>query len=195
MSAIPFDFMDQTLTTMQATPRHTYLILSKRPERMRVYFCDHIPQTDLIWPLDNVWLGVTAESQEQADKRVPILLSIPAAHRFVSIEPMLGPVDIAITTYWDDPSAGIHAVILGGETGPHARPMQPEWAINIVRQCKSAAVPMFVKHIHVNGKVSKDMNEWPEELRTRQLPWLNHGSPLNDPDWLEREINFSLTRR
>ena len=70
-------------------------------------------------------------------------------------------------TYWGD----VNAVILGCETGPGARPMHPDWAISIVRQCRAAGVPVFVKQITINGKASKDMSEWPEELRVRELPW------------------------
>lgn len=121
-------------------PHHTFIFLTKRPQRVR----------DIGWDtlyMPNVWLGVTAENQQRADERIPILLSIPAAIRFVSIEPMLGPVDISQTvTYWDDPSAGISWVIAGGETGPGARPMNISWALKVKNQCQDSGVPFFFKN-------------------------------------------------
>ena len=122
------------------------------------------------WPLPNVWLGVTAENQEMADARIPILLQTPAAVRFVSVEPMLGPVDLHIgESLGEDDSAvgwtrcvnggrnhqhplherrclsGIDWVICGGETGPGARPMHPDWARSLRDQCQAAKVPFFFK--------------------------------------------------
>jgi protein gp37 len=125
------------------------------------------------WPLPNVWVGVTAENQEQADKRIPLLLQVPAAVRFVSVEPMLGPVDLSMylpgegfpvtDPYLDAPDGaqlgryrrGIHTwepvlpgldwVICGGESGPKARPMHPDWARSLRDQCQAAGVPFFFK--------------------------------------------------
>jgi protein gp37 len=102
---VPFDYIDQIFAIMALTPQHTYQVLTKRPERMREYFEDGEERVEaffmdggypsnFLWPLPNVWLGVTAENQEQADKRIPILLDTPAALRFVSIEPMLGEIDL-----------------------------------------------------------------------------------------------------
>ena len=119
---------------MHKESRHTFLILTKRPERM-VWMLQHMD-----WgALPNVWLGVTAENQEQADKRIPILLQIPAVKRFVSIEPMLGPVDINKYLKKELQAFGgngtnyftvLDWVICGGESGPGARPMHPVWANN-----------------------------------------------------------------
>ena len=86
--------------------------------------------------LPNLWLGVTAENQAQADKRIPVLLDISATVRFVSVEPMLGPVDLAKKIDW---------VICGAETGPGKRSMRLEWAISLMRQCHEADVPFFFK--------------------------------------------------
>lgn len=116
------------------------------------------------WPLSNVYLGVTAENQEQADKRIPILLQIPAAHRFVSIEPMLSAINIdqylrcpvcGYTPYdvglhmdhrlCKGPGPGLSWVVLGGETGHGARPMHPDWVRSVRDQCVSARVPFFFK--------------------------------------------------
>jgi protein gp37 len=91
---VPFDFIAKIFETMEKCPQHTFIVLTKRPERM-VEFIGGTSGAGLSAPpLPNVWFGVTAENQEQADKRIPILLQIPAAKRFVSIEPMLGPIDL-----------------------------------------------------------------------------------------------------
>ena len=109
--SVPFEFIDKVMAIIALCPQHTFPVLTKRPERMLEYFTkededgrtieDHLDAglmdggyTGMAWPLPNLWLGVTAENQEQADKRIPILLQIPAAIRFVSIEPMLGAVNL-----------------------------------------------------------------------------------------------------
>jgi len=123
---------------MQQAPQHVFLVLTKRPERM-LEFCKHYGIGDTEeWPV-NVWAGVTVEKQGWSGKRIPALLQIPAAKRFVSIEPILGPVDMSPYL----PS--LDWVIVGGETGPHARPANAEWFNNLINQCKAARVPIFVK--------------------------------------------------
>jgi protein gp37 len=105
---------------MRAAPWHTFIILTKRPWNIT---------PGMEWP-DNWWLGVSAENQETANARVPLLLDVPACVRFVSVEPMLEPVDLASAagvTWWDDPVAGIHWVIAGPETGPKARGCEDGW--------------------------------------------------------------------
>lgn len=99
---------------------------------------------DTRWPLPNVWLGVTAEDQQRSDERIPVLLDLPAAVRFVSVEPMLGPV--ALTRYINMPSK-LGWVICGGESGTtaNARPMRPEWARSLRDQCALWAVPFMFK--------------------------------------------------
>lgn len=115
-------------------------------------------------PYLNVWLGVTAENQEQADKRIPILLQIPAAKRFVSIEPMLGPVDISKYlkvvnengfSDYGGPFSGrdkLNWVICGAESGPGRREMNLYWVEILANQCVGAGVPFFLKQIFINGK-------------------------------------------
>jgi len=100
----------------------------------------------------NVWLGVSVENQEQADKRIPILLKTPAAVRFLSMEPLLGPVDLHLRIPADTSQpkisgilSGIHWVIVGGESGHGARPMHPDWVRSIRDQCQAAGVPFFFK--------------------------------------------------
>jgi len=151
--AVPFEFLDRIFAVMaMASPQHTFMLLTKRPERMaeylgyeyrreRIYkasgesdaFC-------LDWSLPNVWLGTTIWDQDSADRAVPILLSTPAAKRFVSVEPMLGPVVIPAELL-----ARLAWVICGGETGPKARPMHPDWPRKLRDDCVAAGVPFFFK--------------------------------------------------
>jgi protein gp37 len=133
---------------MQAAPWHQYIVLTKRPKTLSF---DVLPV--------GTWLGVTAENQARANERIPQLLRIPAAVRFVSVEPMLGPVDLADAagvTYWDDPSAGISWVIAGPETGPKARPCDPAWIDALGDQCAAAGVPVYDKR---KGAARKEFPE------------------------------------
>jgi protein gp37 len=139
---------DQVLGVSLAAPQHTYMVLTKRPERMRQYFIG-------TKPYPNLWLGVTAENQEMADQRIPILLQTPAAMRFVSVEPCLSEVNLAgwgsemyLRTIGRDGSAerpGLDWVIAGGESGPGARPMHPNWPRSLRDQCQAAGAPFFFK--------------------------------------------------
>jgi len=167
-------------------PRHTFLILTKRAGQMR--FMDQMAGIPC---LDNLWFGVTAENQDVAAERILFLLQTRAAVRFASVEPMLGPVDLTrlavgpLPGYWRGgtlnaldsrigPSGGPYKhldwVIVGCESGPKRRPMKVEWAVDLVRQCRAASVPVFVKQIEIDGKVSHDPAEWPPELRVREYP-------------------------
>jgi len=109
--------------------------------------------TNGVWPLRNVWLGTSVENQEQADKRIPHLLQVPAAVRFLSIEPLLGAIELSDVTRRADavqvlgkPALqGIDWIIVGGESGPGARPMHPDWARSLRDQCTAAGVPFFFK--------------------------------------------------
>ncbi|MFO6447832.1 phage Gp37/Gp68 family protein [Erythrobacter sp. NE805] len=100
------------------------------------------------WPLPNVWLGVSVEDQQRADERIPDLLATPAAVRWISAEPLLGPVSI-IDAMWardaKDLTASIDWVVVGGESGAGARPMHPDWARSLRNQCAAAGVPFFFK--------------------------------------------------
>jgi protein gp37 len=136
---------------IEETPWLDWLLLTKRPENM-VQFAQE--KWSKRWPT-NVWAGCTVENQEMADQRITHLLRVPARVRFLSVEPMLGPVDLAripwmgiatdVLQGWDGPDAGIHWVIVGGESGPKARPMHPDWARSIRDQCVAARVPFFFK--------------------------------------------------
>lgn len=177
----PFEWLDSMFEVMALNQHHRFIILTKRPERMQEYLTIHCKHEDIInedgsitgtvgvpLPLPNVLLGVTAENQEQADKRIPILLDTPAAARFVSVEPMLGAVDLQWcldpATRWcslcgsntsgeiecsvcekDTVRGNLDWVICGGESGPGARPMHPDWARGLRDQCTEAGVPFFFK--------------------------------------------------
>lgn len=192
-----------------STPHLDWLLLTKRPQNYTRLFWGPNPGE---WP-DNVWAGTSCENQQTADERIPHLLRVPAAVRFLSLEPLLGSITLSTwlpnqdadqdTTAFQTfhrPEDGLHWVIVGGESGANARPMNIEWARSIVSQCKSAGVPVFVKqlgafpicrHSHpptanpasccecfplsVRDRKGGDMSEWPEDLRIRQMP---HTSPV-----------------
>jgi protein gp37 len=126
--------------------QHVFIVLTKRPENI-------LPTINLFgWGLPlppNVWLGVTAENQQTANERLPYLIKIPAAVKFVSVEPMLGPVNISMwfySGYMEPPQDDvIDWVICGGESGPGARPMHPDWARSLRNQCRDAYIPFFFK--------------------------------------------------
>lgn len=114
---------------------------------MKLYFESRTANSK---PLENLWLGVTAEDQERANERIPYLLATPAAKRFVSVEPMLGPVDLVNVYQNSFPGTPgqlgfIDWVICGGESGPGARPMHPDWVRVIQAQCHCCQVPFFFK--------------------------------------------------
>lgn len=201
---VPFEFIDKVMAVIALCPQHTFIVLTKRPERMAEYFNDNstvrsttrgdslisywkkfppkgiaaICLEHYTFPLPNLWLGVSVEDQKTADARIPKLLATPAAVRFVSYEPALGPVDFAeiysgITResvlapecwgdcncdglYGFDPGCRYNGgdgaltrkldwIIMGGESGPGARPMHPDWAQDVRDQCKDAGVPFFFK--------------------------------------------------
>jgi len=123
-------------------PQHQFLLLTKRAQRMNDFFT--------AWPnylLSNVWIGVTAENQKMADERLLLLKDIPAKIRFVSVEPMLGPVDLSAYAEWLD------WVIIGCESGPKRRHVSTEFIESLIVQCKAMGVPVFLKQMEVLGKV------------------------------------------
>lgn len=128
---------------VRRTPQFTYLILTKRPERI----ADHLP-ADWGGGYPNVWLGTSAENQEQADKRIPLLNGVWAAVRFVSAEPLLGPIDFGKWIYTDGGpwKMDLHWVITGGESAlKDARPMELDWVRTIREQCKASGTALFHK--------------------------------------------------
>lgn len=231
--SVSFDFIDKVFAVMALCPQHTFQILTKRPERMAEYlnavemqnrdasvynatldmtsaFGPSMP--DWKWPLPNVWLGCSPVNQEKYDQYIPHLLKVSAATPFLSLEPLLGPINLnldheVLTDLMDaDPNRdprnrgrypfpGLrgHAitrrrhwlkwVIVGGESGPGARPCKVEWIRDIIKQCKAAGVPCFVKQLGshpidgsgysrlpLKDKKGGDMSEWPRDLRVREMP-------------------------
>lgn len=148
---VPDSWIDMIFRRMHAARWHTFQVLTKRPERMKRYcemrFVQH--HENPIWrPLPNVWLGVSVENQATADKRIPILLETPAAVRWISAEPLLGPLEIV--RYFEVLKggpyfSGLDWVVVGGESGPGARPMHPNWARSLRDQCVAAGIPFFFK--------------------------------------------------
>jgi len=142
---VPFEFIDDVFETIANAPQHIFQILTKRSRRMMVYMLDMGARlryrgvmVDDVLP--NVWLGVSAENQQAADQRIPFLMSAPAAIRFVSAEPLLGEIDLSRGL-----ERGLDWLIVGGESGPGARPMHPDWVRSIRDQCVNAGVPFFFK--------------------------------------------------
>lgn len=225
----------RAFAVMWAADHHTYQILTKRPERMLRWATEYEAKLKGAnrRPLSqwrHVWLGTSVEDQETADERIPLLLQTPAAVRWISAEPLLGPVDLKAYTWplcwhwaagYKSPeealAAGAYAeqkrqglvhadrrfvdwVVVGGESGPGARPCDIAWIRVVIEHCKAATVPVFVKQLGSNpvfhwtntsanrgfaapnltGKVESvrwladrkggDINEWPEPFRVRQYP-------------------------
>lgn len=134
-----FHDLNGQIAPVEKRPGHTYLVLTKRPERALDFLSRRYPKG---FERSNVWIGVTCENQQAADERIPILLQIPAAVRFVSCEPLLGEIDFS---HLPESGAELDWVITGGESGPGARPMHPDWARSIRGQCQAAGVPFFFK--------------------------------------------------
>ena len=138
---VPFDFVDKVMETIEACPRHTFQILTKRPERMVEYFIGRAKRLHRLFDLpDNVWAGVTVESEREIP-RISVLrrlLTHSENIKFISCEPLLG--DLGMLNL-----AAIDLVIVGGESGPQARPMQKQWVLNIMRQCEEQCVNFFFK--------------------------------------------------
>jgi protein gp37 len=172
--AVPDEYIDRVFAVMAVASQHTFQVLTKRPARMRAYIAAREPLFGFPWPLAHIWLGVSVENQHWARERIPILLQTPAAVRFLSCEPLLGPVDLG-QAHADQRYPGIDWVIVGGESGPKARRMELEWALSLVRQCQSARVPVFVKQLGKHHALrgdpkGHDLSRWPEDLRVREFP-------------------------
>ena len=210
-------WLDRVFAVMALRPDVVFQVLTKRPERMREYLTsadrmyvlrssieEWLTEDDcrLRWPLPNAWLGTSVEDQRWADVRIPELLATPAVIRFVSAEPLLGRVDLewcdginAIARDWaGGPSGGtgtphplLDWVVVGGESGPGARPCDVAWVRSVVSQCRAAGVAVFVKQLGArpvttwsNGDLcdrlllrdrkGADPAEWPEDLKVRSFP-------------------------
>lgn len=181
---VPDDFIDRVFAVMALSPQHTFQVLTKRPERMlaymtqdghgrwgfidgrarQIYAAQHgrrfPPGKILLGPLPNVWLGVSVEDQATADARIPLLLQTPAVVRWISAEPLLGPVSLArwlrqrsdyvihssdygFEFYNETPP--LDWIVVGGESGPKARPMHPDWVRSLRDQCAASGVAFLMK--------------------------------------------------
>lgn len=234
---VPDDFIKLVLRVIAASPLHTFQVLTKRPHRMRSFMagvrhCDFLGDSwgrrvrrdyrlageVLNTPicslrLTNLWLGVSIEDQATADERIPMLLQTPAAVRWISAEPLLGPIVLDLP--WpsgfrfgvDEPQgetfdalrfddrnsldrlARLDWVVVGGESGPHARPCDLAWIRSIVESCHQASVPVFVKQLgadpfhwimenglpiledyRLNDTKGEDISEWPQAFRRQEWP-------------------------
>jgi len=215
---LPDEFIDKVFAVMALCPQHTFQILTKRPERMRNYFAPANRTVDRGFNLaawldhnygeaaidavlesrkksvcpSNVWLGVSVEDQKAADERIPLLLQTPAAIRWLSVEPLLGPVDLTQhlkcescidrSVHWcGDPV--VDWVVVGGESGPGARDCDIHWIRSVVEECKAAEVPVFVKQLGakpfmgvkgfgpvIKNKKGGDIAEFPPDLQIREFP-------------------------
>jgi protein gp37 len=216
------DFIEQIFAVMALCPQHTFLVLTKRADRMSRFFAGfeedgvfHEGCRDALiegqaqslyakqhpdeaanvsmWlavhmPLPNVWIGISTEDQQRFDERWPHLAATPAAKRFISYEPALGPVDFGAAMFGP---IRVDQIIIGGESGPGARVFDPAWARSALAQCRVRGVAAFVKQMgsrpydsgnpsaaaaggpikmRLVDKKGGDMAEWPEELRVREMP-------------------------
>ena len=160
---VPFDYIQQVFDVMRQASWHEFQILTKRAERL----ADLSPKID--WP-QNVWMGVSIEDSRVID-RADALREVPATIRFLSLEPLIGPIpNLNIE--------GLDWAIIGGESGNEARIMEPEWAVDLLNQCRSANVPCFIKQMGTQwakrqGSKSRkgdDFSEFPEALQVREYP-------------------------
>lgn len=175
-----------TLFDIMATAeQHTFIILTKRVDKMKEFFDRSIHGV-----LPNVWLGVSVENQQRADERIPILLQIPAAIRFISVEPILEQVDISYflpkTPYKDCPvellpyynsHLSLKWIIGGGETGIKARPAQQEWILNLYEQAKLANIPFFFKKWGTGTEIRAD-ERYKAVEECRQFPSMGWSSDI-----------------
>ncbi len=187
--SVPFEFIEKIFDVMYKAKWHKYLLLTKRPDRMKQVWWD-------TKSLPYMYLGTTICNQAEADKNIPTLLQIPGK-RWLSIEPMLGPIVFPEDKLFcdrdpeeDSPVATVPClcgkhwqngftekvyrlecfdwVVVGCESGPNRRPCKIEDMISVVEQCKAAGVSVFVKQISQRGKVEKDMSKFPVALQVRQ---------------------------
>jgi protein gp37 len=199
---VPDEFLHRVYHTMEAARWHTFQILTKRAARMRDYLAwrygpdDDAPRGRL--PSRHIWHGVSVENQKFVDERIPLLLETLSAVRFISAEPLLDEVDLTPHLEGDTLAAPGAAgfrkgprldwVIVGGESGPGARPFDLAWARSIVEQCQDAGVPVFVKQLGAHAfegependgcgpqyftkdRKGGDITEWPHDLQVRQFP-------------------------
>jgi protein gp37 len=207
---VPFSYAAKMLAVMSLARQHTFQLLTKRTDRLAPFFRwatggDGTPL--FTWPLPNVWLGVTAENQATADERVPLLLQCPAAVRFVSCEPLLRTVDLteymgANSYDWWSENGPIYPgqqalswVIAGGESGPGARPMHPDWARSLRDQAQVAGVPFFFKQ-HGAWLHESQLAPANKELLQDAPPWANwHYEEARTHRWPDGSISYRVGKK
>jgi protein gp37 len=187
--ALSFEVIDRVFAVMALAPRHTFQVLTKRPARMHDYIASRVD-----WlPLSNIWLGISVEDQSAWDERWPMLADTPAAVRFISFEPLIGPVDTrellgvewiyeAEIPHYSMPGAGDVLPdfwIIGGESGAGARPMKMAWARSLLEQCEWVNRAAWMKQTGsargddwpagITGK-GDDPSQWPQSLRVQDFP-------------------------
>lgn len=216
------EMLDKCFAVMALTPQHTHQILTKRPERMLDYLNGNPEKRQdaigdaaytltgelfsgapdcgegfmyLEWPLPNVWLGTSVENQEQADKRIPHLLRVPAAVRFLSVEPMLGAIDLSrclpikpchfadcacigclnrrAAVGYPETTPYIDWIICGFESGHNKRPFNLDHARSLRDQCQAAGVPFFFKQVDKVKAI-------PDDLMIREFPNVSAGAPIGE---------------
>lgn len=156
--SIPADFIKNAFDIMEYCKQHTFLVLTKRPERLEpVLYSRHC--------LPNVWLGTTIEDQDKADERIPELLKCEPFNLFLSVEPLLSGIKLPSL------KGTIKQIIVGCESGAGARETDLDWVRDLRNQCKDDGIPLLIKQLQVEGKFTNDINKFPEDLRIRELMW------------------------
>lgn len=167
----PFRFIESVFMTMETRPDITFQILTKRPENVLKFWL-HLagkygPEYINRWASTHwmhIFIGTSVEMKFYAEKRIPALRSIPVLRRFISFEPLLGDIG-AINL------SGIDWIIIGGESGPHHRPMKIEWARNLIRQAKEQGIAVWMKQLG-GIRPGGGLDDFPEDLRIREFPGL-----------------------
>ncbi|OTP79438.1 phage Gp37/Gp68 family protein [Caballeronia sordidicola] len=202
---------NELLGLIYATPNLDWLLLTKRIGNVP-WLMEECTEPGKQWALPpNVWLGATIVNQDEADRDIPKLLAIPARVRFLSMEPLLGPVDLTSIPWggvrtdmlqgWNSPKHGVHWVIVGGESGADARPMHPDWVRSLRAQCAAASVPFLFKQW---GEWTDE--DWGERAGLRDTAGVlpsgdfalmsqGYSPPFDDSDRLEAAGNVRLDGR
>ena len=177
---VPIEWLKDLLVLIQECPNLDFLLLTKRPELFKPRIAAiadgwHSSCELAAWwargvEPQNVWIGTTVENQEQAERRIPELDAIPATVRFLSCEPLLGPLNLSMLRDRMAMPECIDWVICGGESGPKARPMELEWARRLYADCFLSGVPFFMKQLGGSRKHHGDLEDFPQDLRVRQFP-------------------------
>lgn len=188
--SLPFEATYQVWSVMAEAYWHTFQVLTKRPARMLEFVDEWLAGRRRSEPLSNVWLGVSVENQQAADERMPLLLRVPAVVRFLSCEPLLGQVRLADAWLYDyatDRRDGcfVDWVIVGGESGPHARPIHPDWARQLRNQCQSAGVSFFFKQ----------HGEWIHPSQAAYMPLLDLHSSNGRHFWSDGSTSYRVRKK